>query len=80
MTTIEERVKRLVAEQFGLDPARVTAEASFVGDLGLGDLDVIEVVVSLEDEFGVHISDETAKRIRTVRHAVDCVESRLAKH
>jgi acyl carrier protein len=72
--TIEERVKRIVVEQLGVDEREVTPGASFAKDLGADDLDGVELVMAFEEEFGVEISDEDAKKIITVKDAVDYIK------
>jgi acyl carrier protein len=71
-----ERLKKIVVEQLGVDEEQVTPEASFVDDLNADSLDLVELIMSLEEEFGAEISDEDAERIRTVQDAVDYVEER----
>ena len=73
MASIEKRVKEIVAEQLGVDEAQVTNEASFMDDLGADSLDTVELVMALEEEFEVEISDEDAEKIQTVQDAVDYV-------
>ena len=70
MASIEERVKQIVAEQLGVDDAQVTAEASFMDDLGADSLDTVELVMALEEEFDIEISDEDAEKIQTVQDAI----------
>jgi len=72
--TIEERVKKIVVEQLGVDERGVTPEASFAKDLGADELDAVELVMAFEEEFGVEISDEDAKKILTVKDAVDYIK------
>ena len=69
MASIEERVKAIVAEQLGVDEDQVTAEASFMDDLGADSLDTVELVMALEEEFDIEISDEDAEKIQTVKDA-----------
>jgi len=73
MASIEKRVKEIVAEQLGVDEGQVTNEASFMDDLGADSLDTVELVMALEEEFEVEISDEDAEKIQTVQDAVDYV-------
>ena len=70
MASTEERVKQIVAEQLGVDEAQVTLEASFMEDLGADSLDTVELVMALEEEFDIEISDEDAEKIQTVQDAV----------
>jgi acyl carrier protein len=69
-----DRLKQIVAEQLGVDESEVTPQASFVDDLNADSLDLVELIMSLEEEFGMEIPDEDAERIRTVQEAVDFVE------
>ncbi len=71
--SIEKRVKEIVAEQLGVDEAQVTNEASFMDDLGADSLDTVELVMALEEEFDIEISDENAEKIQTVQDAVDYI-------
>jgi acyl carrier protein len=73
-----ERLKKIVIEQLGVDEEQVVPEASFVDDLNADSLDLVELIMSLEEEFGAEISDEDAERIRTVQDAVDYVEERAS--
>jgi acyl carrier protein len=73
MSAIEKRVKEIVAEQLGVDEAQVTNEASFMDDLGADSLDTVELVMALEEEFDIEISDENAEKIQTVQDAVDYI-------
>jgi len=71
-----ERLKKIVVEQLGVDEEQVTPEASFVDDLNADSLDLVELIMSLEEEFGAEISDEDAEKIRTVQDAVAYVEEK----
>jgi len=73
MSSVEERVKRIVAEQLGVDADKVTSAASFVDDLGADSLDTVELVMALEEEFNTEIPDEEAEKITTVQQAIDYV-------
>jgi len=74
-----ERMKKIVVEQLGVDEDEVKPEASFVDDLNADSLDLVELIMSLEEEFGAEISDEDAENIRTVQDAVDYVEEHSNK-
>lgn len=78
MSTIEERVKKIVVEQLGVKEEEVTPEASFVDDLGADSLDTVELVMALEEEFDTEIPDEEAEKISTVQAAVDYIKSHLS--
>ncbi len=73
MSTIEERVKKIIVEQLGVDESEVKNEASFVDDLGADSLDTVELVMALEEEFDTEIPDEEAEKITTVQAAIDYV-------
>ncbi len=75
---IENRIKNLLVSELGLDESRVSAEATFEEDLEVDSLGVVELLMALEDEFGVKIPDEEAEEIGTVGEAVDVVEAKLA--
>ena len=77
MSTIEERVKKIVAEQLGVSEAEVKNESSFVDDLGADSLDTVELVMALEEEFECEIPDEDAEKITTVQQAIDYVSAHL---
>jgi acyl carrier protein len=73
MASIEERVKQIVAEQLGVDEEQVTSTAAFMDDLGADSLDTVELVMALEEEFDIEISDEDAEKIQKVKDAVDYI-------
>ncbi len=73
--TILEKVSAVIVEQLNVDEADVTEEASFVDDLGADSLDIVELVMALEEEFGVSIPDEEAENIKTVGNAVAYIEA-----
>ncbi|MEL6710470.1 MAG: acyl carrier protein [Pseudomonadota bacterium] len=75
MSTIEERVKKIVVEQLGVDEAQVKNEALFVDDLGADSLDTVELVMALEEEFGAEIPDDDAEKITTVQNAIDYINT-----
>lgn len=73
MSSVDERVKRLICEQLGVKEEEVKDEASFVDDLGADSLDTVELVMALEEEFETEIPDEEAENITTVKEAVDYI-------
>ncbi len=75
MSDIEERVKKIVVEQLGVDEAEVKNESSFIDDLGADSLDTVELVMALEEEFGAEIPDEEAEKITTVQAAIDYIKA-----
>ncbi len=77
MSTIEERVKKIVVEQLGVKEDEVNAEASFVDDLGADSLDTVELVMALEEEFDTEIPDEEAEKISTVQAAIDYIKANV---
>jgi acyl carrier protein len=76
MSSIEEQVKSIVAEQLGVKEDEVTNDASFVDDLGADSLDTVELVMALEEEFETEIPDEEAEKITTVQQAIDFINAR----
>ncbi len=75
MASVEEKVKRIIVDQLGVDEDEVKPESSFVDDLGADSLDVVELVMALEEEFGLEINDEDAEKISTVTQAIDYISS-----
>lgn len=75
MSSIEERVKKIVVEQLGVNEDEVSNESSFVDDLGADSLDTVELVMALEEEFETEIPDEDAEKITTVQQAIDYVNA-----
>ncbi|HUT84878.1 MAG TPA: acyl carrier protein [Thermodesulfobacteriota bacterium] len=76
-TSVEKRVKEIIVEQLGVREEEVVPEASFVEDLGADSLDLVELVMLLEEEFGQEIPDEDAEKIQTVQDAIDYINSHL---
>lgn len=76
MSTVEQQVKAIIAEQLGVKLEQVTSNASFVDDLGADSLDTVELVMALEEEFETEIPDEDAEKITTVQQAIDYVTAR----
>ena len=74
MAAVEEKVKQIIVEQLGVDEGEVTANASFVDDLGADSLDTVELVMAFEEAFDIEIPDEDAEKIRTVKDAVDYID------
>ena len=74
MENIEQRVKKIVAEQLGVNEAEIKNESSFVDDLGADSLDTVELVMEFEEEFDITIPDEEAEKIQTVGQAIDYIE------
>ena len=74
MSSVEERVKKVIAEQLSPDdPSKVTSESSFVDDLGADSLDTVELVMALEEEFDIEIPDEDAEKIQSVNDAIEYI-------
>ena len=76
MENVESRVKKIVAEQLGVNEADVKIDSRFVDDLGADSLDTVELVMALEEEFETEIPDEDAEKITTVQQAIDYVTAR----
>lgn len=77
MPTVQERLKKIIVDQLGVDEGEVVPSASFVDDLNADSLDLVELIMSLEEEFKVQISDEDAEKITTVQEADDYIEEHL---
>jgi acyl carrier protein len=73
---VDEKVKSIIAEQLGVKPEEVTPEASFIDDLGADSLDTVELVMALEEEFGIEIPDEDAEKMATVGDAIKYIEEK----
>lgn len=74
-SSVEARVKEIVCEQLGVSESEVTPEASFIEDLGADSLDIVELVMALEEEYEIEISDEDAEKIKTVRDIISYIGS-----
>jgi acyl carrier protein len=77
MATTQERLKKIIVDQLGVDESEVVPNASFVEDLNADSLDLVELIMSLEEEFKLQISDEDAEKITTVQEADDYIEEHL---
>lgn len=72
--SVEEKITKIICEQLEVDEKDVVPEASFVDDLGADSLDQVELIMAMEEEFGISISDEEAEKIATVKNAIDYIE------
>jgi acyl carrier protein len=77
--SIEKRVKEIIVEQLGVNESEVTPEAKFVDDLGADSLDLVELVMALEEEYSIEISDEEAEKILTVRDAIEYIQAHVTQ-
>jgi acyl carrier protein len=73
--SVEDKVKKIIAEKLGVDLSEVVPEASFVDDLGADSLDLVELIMSMEEAFEIEISDEDAENLKTVQDAIDYINS-----
>ena len=73
--SVEDKVKKIIAEKLGVELEEVVPEASFVDDLGADSLDLVELIMSMEEEFDIDISDEDAEKLVTVKDAIDYINS-----
>ncbi|MGQ0558989.1 MAG: acyl carrier protein [Sphingosinicella sp.] len=78
MSETAERVKKIVVEHLGVEGDKVTEDASFIDDLGADSLDIVELVMAFEEEFGVEIPDDAAEKISTVKDAIDYIDQNKA--
>ena len=78
-SSTEEKVKQIIVEQLGVDESEVTPTASFIDDLGADSLDTVELVMALEEGFGIEIPDEDAEKITRVKEAIEYIEAHLPK-
>ena len=79
MSSIEKRVKEIIVEQLGVNENEVTAEAKFVDDLGADSLDLVELVMALEEEYNIEISDEDAEKILTVGDVIEYIQAHVSQ-
>ncbi len=73
----EARLRKIIAEQLGVAEEEVVPEASFIDDLNADSLEMVDLIISLEEEFGIQVSDEDAEKIKTVKDAIDYLNDRL---
>jgi len=74
---VEEKVKKIIAEQLGVEEEDITPDSSFIEDLGADSLDTVELVMAFEEEFGIEIADEDAEKILTVQNVVDYIKEKV---
>ncbi len=75
--SVDVKVKKIIAEQLGVEEGEVTPQASFIDDLGADSLDTVELIMAFEEEFGIEIPEEEAEKIATVQNAVDYIASKV---
>jgi acyl carrier protein len=78
MSAVTEKVKKMIVDQLGVSESEVIPEAKFIDDLGADSLDIVELIMALEDEYGIEIPDEDAEKMETVGDAIKYIEDRLA--
>ncbi len=78
MASIGDKLKNIIVDQLGVEEEKINDEASFVNDLGADSLDIVELVMAMEEEFDIEISDEDAEKIKTVGNAKTYIESHLS--
>jgi len=75
--SVDAKVKKIIAEQLGVEEEEVTTEASFIEDLGADSLDTVELIMAFEEEFGIEIPEEDAEKIATVQNAIDYIAAQV---
>ena len=78
MADVDQKVKEIIMERLGVSEEKITPEASFINDLGADSLDTVELMMELEEAFGVSIEDEEAEKLQTVKDAIDYLQKKLA--
>ncbi|HNS14747.1 MAG TPA: acyl carrier protein [Syntrophorhabdaceae bacterium] len=79
MMTVTEKVKKMIVDQLGVSESEVIPEAKFIDDLGADSLDIVELIMALEDEYGIEIPDEDAEKIETVGDAIRYIEEHMTE-
>jgi acyl carrier protein len=77
MAALEDKIKEIIIEQLGVSAEEVVPEASFIDDLGSDSLDIVELVMALEEEWGLEIPDDDAEKIQTIQDAITYIEERV---
>ncbi|MGC2424575.1 MAG: acyl carrier protein [Nitrospirota bacterium] len=77
MMSVDAKVKKIIAEQLGVEEGEVTSQASFIDDLGADSLDTVELIMAFEEEFGIEIPEEEAEKIATVQNAIDYITGKV---